>query len=415
MVNSNTTRRAPKASKPRPDFPLFPHASGRWAKKVQGTLLYFGPTANDPRGDKAIAVWLAEKDYCLLHGRRPPKTTGRLTVGNLANKLLNDKHLAVTHGDLTLRTFNAWHQACAAVIRQFGANRHVETVGPDDFRDLLQSETAGKAATTRHHFVRFVRGLFRYAHNENQRLIDSPVLFGESFKAPRRPKTTISHGGKQKMFTAEQIREILALVKWPMQAFVLLAINCGFGNSDCATLTFDTLDLENGWHNHPRPKTNTSRRCPLWPETVAAIERSLKIRPKPLDPADKDLVFLTRNGRPYVRLSSASAEAMKDDPALQTIKAGSIMWDDAIHVSFHKTLRTLGMKRLGLSFYALRHTFETIAGASRDQVAVDHVMGHITPGMGTNYRHRIEDDRLQVVADHVHGWLFGVEVQGGTK
>ena len=42
-----------KAAKPRPDFPLFPHATGRWAKKVHQKLHYFGPTADDPKGQSA--------------------------------------------------------------------------------------------------------------------------------------------------------------------------------------------------------------------------------------------------------------------------------------------------------------------------------------------------------------------------
>ena len=37
--------------------------------------------------------------------------------------------------------------------------------------------------------------------------------------------------------------------------------------------------------------------------------------------------------------------------------------------------------RPGLGFYAFRHTFETIGGESRDQVAVNHIMGHADVSM----------------------------------
>ena len=56
-----------KPQKPCPDFPLFPHATGRWAKKVRGRMCYFGPW-NDPHG--AVCRWLEQKED-LLAGRQP--------------------------------------------------------------------------------------------------------------------------------------------------------------------------------------------------------------------------------------------------------------------------------------------------------------------------------------------------------
>jgi hypothetical protein len=47
-----------KPRKPRRDFLLFPHATGRWAKKVRGKFAYFGKVADDPEGTAALNLWL---------------------------------------------------------------------------------------------------------------------------------------------------------------------------------------------------------------------------------------------------------------------------------------------------------------------------------------------------------------------
>ena len=62
-----------------------------------------------------------------------------------------------------------------------------------------------------------------------------------------------------------------------------------------------------------------------------------------------------------------------------------------------------------------RYTFETVAGASKDQVAVDAIMGHVDTTMAGNYRERIDDDRLKAVVDHVHAWLFSVVKEATNK
>jgi len=82
--------------------------------------------------------------------------------------------------------------------------------------------------------------------------------------------------------------------------------------------------------------------------------------------------------------------------------------DQTLAKEFGKLLRSLKINgRKGLGFYTLRHTFRTVADESRDQPAVDFIMGHEVPHMSAVYRETISDERLRAVADHVRTWLFG--------
>ena len=176
-----------------------------------------------------------------------------------------------------------------------------------------------------------------------------------------------------------------------LRAMVLLAANTGFGNTDLSSLPVKAVDLEKGWVDFPRVKNATPRRVPLWPETVAAIREWMPMRPKAKDPKDSGLLFLTCRGARWVRVGKSGASC------------------DMLGMEFSKVLRNLKLKRHGLSFYAMRHGFETVAGETTDQVAVDAIMGHSPKGMAGVYRERISDDRLVAVTEHVREWLFADE------
>ena len=84
------TRKSP-AGKPHPDFPLFRHATGRWTKKVKGRFHYFGKVADDPEGEKALNLWLDQKDD-LLAGRTPrTKAEGLYPVAEKGKSQQNTK------------------------------------------------------------------------------------------------------------------------------------------------------------------------------------------------------------------------------------------------------------------------------------------------------------------------------------
>jgi integrase len=388
MVKSTTTKRGRKSTgarpkKPREDFPLFPHARGYWAKKVRGKLLYFGRIADDPKGEAALNKWLDEREDRLA-GRTPRANADGLTVEDLCDHFLNAKRPLVTAGEITKRTYDDYFATCERLTKAFGLSRLVDDLRPDDF-DKLRAAIAKIWGPVRlGNEIQRVRTTFKFGLEAGH--IEKPVRFGPVFKRPSKKVLRISRAEKgSRMFEANQIKKIIAAAGLQFKAMILLGINCGFGNADVAMLPTGALDLKNGWLDFPRPKTGIARRCKLWPETVKALQAAIVKRPTPKDTADNGLVFITKYGLRW-------AKETRDNPVAKEMA---------------KLLTELGIKRPGLGFYALRHTFETVAGESRDQVAVDHIMGHAREDMASVYRERISDDRLRAVVEHVRSWLFG--------
>ena len=124
----------PRYRKPRPDFPLFPHATGRWAKKVRGKLCYFGKIADDPLGEAALSRWLDERDD-LLAGRTPRRATS-LTVKQACDAFLEAREEDVKRGDLSPSTWGGYFHTCKIVAGCLGRQTPVDGLAPDDFRRL---------------------------------------------------------------------------------------------------------------------------------------------------------------------------------------------------------------------------------------------------------------------------------------
>jgi integrase len=413
MSDSTGSKTRRKPEKPYEGFPMFAHPSGQWAKKINKRLHYFGVWA-DP--EAALARLNREYPY-LIQGKVPPAVdvSDGCTLRQLCNDFLRSKEEKVKAGDLSPRTFRDYYKTCERLIDHFGKERRVDDLGPSDFRAFRAKLAKRLGIVSLKNEINRVCIVFNYAHEND--LIAKPVSYGQNFdrpsaKALRRDRNSAG----PKLFERDEVLRIFAAADVHLKAMILLGVNCGFGNTDVASLPKSAVDLETGWVDFPRPKTEIPRRVPLWPETIAALKEALAIRPATTDPSAKGLCFVTRQGRPWVRVKP------KAKPTDQT--AGNADQEpgpeisvaiDAISEQFGKLLKSLHINgRRGLGFYTLRHNFETFAGESKDQVAVDAIMGHVDSSMAGNYRHRISDERLLAVVETVRSWLYGKAPDGST-
>jgi integrase len=405
---TNKPNKPNKPTKPFADFPLFPHATRRWAKKIRGKMHYFGPWS-DPEG--ALKKYLDQKDD-LFAGRTPRVSGEGVTMLDVANRFLTAKRQRCDTAELSQRTFADYLAVCHRIIVVFGKRRLVVDLAAEDFEHLRAELAKTRGPVALGNEIQRVRTVFKYAYDVG--LIDRPVRFGPMFTKPsRKTMRQARHARGPRMFEAHEIRAMVDAAGPQLKAMILLGVNAGFGNSDVASLPLKALNLGTGWVDHPRPKTAVPRRVPLWPETLHALSAAIKERPEPKSQSHQGLVFITKYGQPWSSRFRRTAKIVAELAGQRTVEYDGpalASSDSPITKEFAKLLKLLGIERRGVSFYALRHTFETVGGESLDQVAVDAIMGHSREDMASVYRERISDERLKAVTDHVRGWLFGKAV-----
>jgi len=401
-------RKANSKGKADKDFPLWLHPSGRWARKIRQKVYYFGK-ADNPQA--ALEKWLDQKDD-LLAGRTPRAKSDGLLIGDpphipdsavgLVNRFLTAKSHLLSTGEITRRTFEDYKATCQRLVAVFGWSRRVDDLSPEDFEELRANIGKTRGPVALGNEINRTKVILKFA--ADNRLIPLAVNYGQNFKRPSRKTLRIARVERgPRIFEASEIKRLIGKASKPLKAMILLGINAGQGQSDIAQLPISAIDLKTGWLNYPRPKTGIERRCWLWPETITAIREAIPLRGNAADPTDAGLLFITRQGARWSRMQWSEKK-----------KKWVVVC--AITGEFKKLLTALDING-HRGFYGLRRGFETIGGGARDQVAVDHVMGHAPASndMGAVYRDRLEDDRLVAVAQHVRKWLRGRHEQAEPR
>lgn len=310
-----------------------------------------------------------------------------LTVEQMVCLYIEAKLLCVESGEMGRRTLQEYKTYGMRMIRVFGATTPIEQLGPQDFkRYRADLQKTHKSLTTLAADVRKTLVYFNWAGPgaQGQGFIDRLPRFGDAMKPPSHAALLRERDERgERIFLPAAIHRVLAASNVRLRAMILLGINCGYGNTDCVKVATDNLDLVEGWAFLPRSKTGIRRRCPLWPETIVALDRVLETRHTPTDRKLAKRVFINKREGQY-RARNLSRE-------------------------LGNALERAGLGREVGNFYDLRRTCASIGIQVNDDDALRTIMGHrrsSTDMLSVYNRLSVSDERLRSVANHIHDWLF---------
>ena len=236
MSQKSTTKRG--AGKVKPDKPPFLHQTQRWAKKVRGRTVYLGTLADDPTGDRAKRIW-DEQKHAIRAGRKPvidpasPPDPDGVTVKLLCDSFLEHKEARIATGELTQRSWSDYRATCLRIADTFGRHRLVSDLTPFDFARLRTKLAEGRGLVTLKGEIARARIVFNWGVKSE--LLENAARFGASFDPPSADRLRVARSEKPaKLFEQKDLRRILDACGVRLKAMVLLGINAGMGNSDCA-------------------------------------------------------------------------------------------------------------------------------------------------------------------------------------
>jgi len=368
---------ADKPEKPYPGFPLYAHAKGYWAKTINSKTHYFGRW--DEGWQHALQRYNKYRDTLHAGGSLSRAT---VTVRYACNLFMTAKSHAVSTGEIKQQTADEYEKTLRIVGQTIGPETPMESLTPHHFAQIRSALASRYGPTRLRREMTQTRMWVSYINDLG--ILPKPIRIGDQFKDPSSRERRLNRAARgEMMFEVDEIRTLLERSAGAMHCFILLGINCGFGNHDCGQLLRRLIDLKHGWITFPRPKTGVPRRAKIWRETIDALDSYS--RPKPKHGTSADLVFITKYGRSWYKDTS----------------------DNPIANAFAKLMKSCSLHRPGRGFYALRHSFRTLAAETTDREAVDFVMGHVDGTMAGVYTERVGDDRLERIADHLHRVVYG--------
>ena len=350
-------------------FPLTRHATGQYCKKIHGKMYYFG-------SDKQEALQRYIDQAACLHGSNhnsQKPSNDSMTLRHLCDMFSKYQLSKVQASAITARHYNDQVSSLKKLMSFVGQSRRIQDISTLDlqnYKRILQKQYSSGHRLNLH--ISNLKTLFHWA-KKNGILQRIPNI-----DAISRSKII---NKKRRIFTHDEINELLAVADVQMKAMIWLGLNCGFGCTDCSELQWKHLDIANGRVVFPRGKTGVQRDLPLWPETIEALRAV---------PRKGKLVFYTARGNPFVR------NILKIDDNGQE-KYSTL---NTISTKFSRLLKKSGLNvPTGTGFYTLRRTAATMAARSGDPFAVQRLLGHANLLMATRYVQDVSKQTDEVIGN----------------
>lgn len=226
------------------------HKRGYWYKKHQGRFYYFYKCDEDPNGAFSLEKWKHDK-FFIDQGQLPPEydplsctPSTTLTVKDICNYWMGSKEALLKAGDLAPRTYAEYMQTCEFLMATVGKTLPAKLCGPQRFDQIRVALAKRFNANGQGKRITQIRSMFDTAYEDH--VLDERPNFGRAFRKPKAAafRQLRNERGDQS-FKPEEIHALLAVANVNLKPMLLLGLQAGFGNEDCAALPRSAI--EDGW------------------------------------------------------------------------------------------------------------------------------------------------------------------------
>ena len=344
-------------------------SDGRWRKQIDGKMRYFG-RVNPKSVNRSYRD--AELRYLNFLADREVKfpveiKISKLTVEDFGEKYLQSCYTRYERGDISATWFEKIRISVCHFIEYLQADMLLSKLNEltlDDYRNytlsLPISTSTNKSISlwTAKSRLDIIKLMIKWGYQ--MALIDQLPRNLDGFSKVSIPEPTVNR------FSREEIKLLYREASERTKMFILLGLNCAFGQTDISDLRVGEVSIETGRITRKRSKTGIQCQYKLWPLTNEMLRTYGNIDGKP-----NDRVFLSAKGLPLVR------EYFVDDKFRR---------EDSIRRAFTRLMKKTKVPN-GRGFYSLRKTAASEIEAI-DPAVTEMFLAHSEKGMKRHYAER---------------------------